>query len=89
MGTLTVIEGRRARDVDAKEAVALLEDWLTMAKAGRFVCVGLVGVQRDYTCMTAASEAKDGFTSLIGGVAILQYRLTEGRELVDPKDDDQ
>lgn len=84
MSTLTVIEGRRVRDLDAKEAVRLLEDWLAMAKAGRFQCVGLVAILADHTAMSAASGG-DGFTSLIGGLAVLQHRLIEEREFADPE----
>lgn len=83
MADLVALDGMRARDVDTKEIVGILEEWLDHARRGDFLCVGLVAVCRDHSILSRAS-AGDGLASLLGGLSILQYRMLENRPVGDP-----
>lgn len=59
---------------NSAEAVALLEEFLALAKQGELEAVALVGMRPDGTCQFGWSPT-ERFTTMAGGIAVLQSRL--------------
>lgn len=68
------------------ECIAVLEDALERARSGEVIAVALAEARRDGTTASQVSNEEHRPT-LIGGVTILQARLT--KEILDEEDGDE
>lgn len=56
------------------QAVAILEEYLEMAKKGEIEAVAIVGLRPEGSCSFVWSST-ERFTLMAGGIAVLQHRL--------------
>jgi hypothetical protein len=60
--------------VNNEQAVAILKEYLALAESGEIEAVAIVGLRPDGIC-TFRWSSTERFTSMAGGLAVLQHRL--------------